>query len=76
VALEEFRRLGVAAVSCFATETAARTELFRRGFFVVPQRTTIRFIRSIRRKRTDLEKFQALETWYLTMGDGDLELAP
>ncbi len=74
-AVDDFRQLGAAAVSCFATDTAARTALFRCGFFPAPQRKPIRFVRLVRR-RDNLERFRALKPWYLTMGDGDLEMHP
>ncbi len=75
-AIDEFRALGVAAVSCYATDPAARGALFRSGFFPVLQRKPIRLVRLIRRKQTDLAKFKEAKLWYLTMGDGDLEMAP
>jgi hypothetical protein len=75
VAMEEFRRGQVAAVSCYATDLAARGALFRSGFFPIPQRKPIRFVHFIRPDRPDLAKFKAVKAWYLTMGDGDLELA-
>jgi len=73
-ALDEFRRLGVAAVSCFATDPASRRTLLRRGFFPFPQRDPSHFVRRIRRGRTDLQKFATLGEWYVTMGDGDYEM--
>jgi hypothetical protein len=75
-AIDEFRRRGVAAVVCYATDAAARNALFRRGFFPVPQRKPIRFVRFLRAARTDLARFSAMGAWYLTMGDGDLEMSP
>ena len=75
-ALDEFRRVGVAAVSCVATDPAVRRILFRAGFFPAPQRKPIHFMRRTQRTRADLAKFMAIQCWYLTMGDGDLELAP
>jgi len=74
-ALEEFRRLGVAIVECYATDPSARRALFRHGFFPVPQRDPVHFTRRIRRSRSDLEKFADFQHWYLTMGDGDLEMS-
>jgi len=74
-AVDDFRQLGVAAVSCFATDPATRGALFRSGFFPAPQRKPIRFVHLVR-KRDDLAKFRAVKPWYLTMGDGDLEMAP
>ena len=75
-ALDEFHSLGIAAVTCYATDAAARSALFRSGFFPAAQRKRIRFVHFIRPERSDLAKFTALKPWYLTMGDGDLEMAP
>jgi hypothetical protein len=74
-ALEEFRRLGVAGVTCYASDPSARHALFRHGFFPVLQRDPTHFIRRIRRSRPDLQKFATLRQWYVTMGDGDLEMS-
>lgn len=73
-ALDEFRGSGLAAVSCYATDPAARAALFRAGFFPAPQREPIRFMRRVQGSRKDIAKFSALSLWYLTAGDGDLEL--
>jgi len=73
-ALDEFRGLRVAAVSCYATDPAARRTLLRHGFFPVPQREPSHFTRRIHRGRPDLQKFAALRQWYVTMGDGDYEM--
>jgi hypothetical protein len=75
-AVDEFRRLGVAAIVCYAADAATRGALFRSGFFPAPQRRPIRFVRFLRASRTDLARFKAMSTWYLTMGDGDLEMSP
>lgn len=72
-ALDEFRGLGVAGVTCYATDDAARGGLFRNGFFPVPQRQPDRFVRFVLAERTDLAKFMAINRWYVTMGDGDFE---
>lgn len=74
-AIEDFRRIGVAAVSCYATDPATRNLLFRHGFFPVRQSEQIRVFRYIRSKRTDLSKFATLRQWYMTMGDGDFEMS-
>jgi hypothetical protein len=73
-ALDEFRRSGVAAVACYATDPTARAALFRAGFFPAPQREPVRFVRRMQGTRKDLAKFAALKLWYLTAGDGDLDL--
>jgi hypothetical protein len=74
-ALDDFRRHGIAAVSCYATDPAVRRVLFRRGFFPVPKRTPMHFNRFIRADRSDLRKFATLREWSVTMGDGDFEMA-
>jgi len=73
-ALDDFRRAGIVAVSCFATDAAARRALFRRGFFPVPWRQPVDFICRFQAERTDLAKFAPLREWYLTMGDGDFDM--
>ena len=74
-ALNEFRRGGVAAVSCYATDPAVLRTLFRHGFFPAPRRHPVHFNRFIRRERSDLRKFATLRQWYVTMGDGDFDMA-
>jgi hypothetical protein len=73
-ALNEFRRHEVAAVSGYATDEAVRAALFRLGFFPVVQRKPIHFVRFFHRGRPELAKFTPISSWYLTMGDGDLEM--
>jgi hypothetical protein len=73
-ALDEFRAAKVAAASCYVTDSAARRVLFGRGFFVVPQRRPVRFMRWVRTRRTDLAQFREFKRWYLAMGDCDLEM--
>ena len=75
-ALDDFRRAGLTAVTCYATDPAARGALYRAGFFPAPQRSPIGFMRRMSPKRADLAKFTELKLWYLTAGDGDLEMAP
>ncbi len=75
-ALDEFRRSGVAAIGCYATDPAVRAALFRAGLFPAPRRNPIRFVKRMQGTRKDLAKFTALKSWYLTAGDGDLELTP
>jgi hypothetical protein len=75
-ALDYFRATKVVAVSCYVTDPAARRVLFGRGFFVVPQRRPVRFMRWIRARRTDLVPFREFQRWYLTMGDCDLDMTP
>jgi len=74
-AIGELHQLGVVAVSCYTTDKAARAALFRNSFFPAPQPKPIRFVHFLQGSRTDLEEFATLKTWYLTMGDGDLEMA-
>ncbi len=74
--LEDFRRNGVAAASCYASEPSCRRILWRHGFVLVPQRDPIHFSLKVHSRRSDLVPFAASQRWYITMGDGDLELAP
>ncbi len=73
-ALADFRENGAAAASCIATDPLARRSFYRSGFFPAPQRRPVRFAHFLDPRRTDLAKFRELRRWYLTMGDGDLEL--
>ena len=74
-ALDEFRRRGVAGVSCYATDPVTRRVLFRHGFFPVPRRRPIHFNRFIRAERPDLRQFATVRQWSVTMGDGDFEMS-
>jgi len=56
-ALAEFKRNGAAAVSCYASNPRCRRVLLRQGFFPVPRRDPIHFIRLFSLKRADLRKF-------------------
>ena len=75
-ALEDLRRSGVAAASCYASEPRCRAILRRHGFFRAPQRDPIHLSLRANRQRPDLREFESPPRWYITMGDGDLELAP
>lgn len=75
-AVDELRRLGAAAVVCYLTDDAARSVLYRRGFFPAPQRNPIRFVLFLPEDSANLKRFTTPSSWYLTMGDGDLELSP
>jgi hypothetical protein len=74
-ALDEFRRRGAAAASCYASDPYCRHILNQHGFFPVPQRDPIHFSLKIHPDRPDLTQFMESRRWYITMGDGDLELA-
>jgi hypothetical protein len=74
-ALDDFRKEGVAGVSCYATDAAVRAALYRSGFLPAPQRNPVRFVHTIGAKRPELAKFHDLRTWYLTMGDGDFDMS-
>jgi hypothetical protein len=74
-ALEEFRHSGAAAASCYASDPSCRRILMRHGFVRVPQRDPINFSLKVHPQRSDLARFAASQRWYITMGDGDLELA-
>ena len=73
-ALDDFGRNGVAAVTCYATDPGARRALLRHGFFPSPGRKPIHFNHFVEGSRTDLQKFSALDSWYLTMVDGEFEM--
>jgi hypothetical protein len=72
-ALTELRSLGAAGVAAFATDRSARRALFHGGFFPLPQRKPVHFIRFIRSEHTELAKFVPFTEWYVTMGDSDFE---
>jgi hypothetical protein len=74
-ALEEFRRSGAAAASCYASDPYCRRTLMYHGFIRVPQRDPIHLSLKARSRRSDVAQFAASQRWYITMGDGDLELA-
>jgi hypothetical protein len=74
-ALAEFRRNGVASVTCYATDPAVRRTLFLHGFFPVPKRNPIHFNHLTQADRYDLRRFSSSRQWYLTMGDGELEMS-
>ena len=73
-ALDEFGGNGVAAVTCYVTDPGARRVLLRHGFFPSPGRNPIHFNHLLEGSRTDLQRFAALHSWYLTMGDGEFEM--
>jgi hypothetical protein len=73
-ATDELRRLGAAAIACFNSDRTTRRALYRSGFFPLPQRSPVHFIRFIRAERPDLARFTSLDRWYLTMGDGDFDM--
>src|SRR5579862_1967174 len=74
-ALEEFRRSGAAAVICYASQPSCRRILRRQGFICVPQRDPTHFSLKINSCHSNLKQFAESRRWYITMGDGDLELA-
>ncbi len=73
-AIDEFRRLGVAAISCYATDSMSRRRLVRHGFLPLPKLKPVHFNRLIKTCRMELRRFATLRQWYVTMGDGDLEM--
>jgi hypothetical protein len=74
-ALVDFRRSGVAAASCYASDPRCRGILMRHGFFRAPQRDPMHLSLRANHQRSDLTEFASPPRWYITMGDGDLELA-
>jgi hypothetical protein len=74
-ALADFRRNGVASVTCYATDPTVRRRLFLHGFFPVPKRHPIHFNHLTQDDRHELRRFSSARRWYLTMGDGELEMS-
>ena len=74
-ALDEFRRNGAVAVICYASQTSCRRILRNNGFVGVPQRDPTHFSLKVHPQHSNLEHFAQSRRWYITMGDGDLELA-
>ena len=75
-ALEELRRRGAVAASCYASDPHCRRILNHHGFFRAPQRDPIHFSLKVHPDHSALLPFAESRRWYITMGDGDLELAP
>ncbi|HVN29771.1 MAG TPA: hypothetical protein VMT64_14845, partial [Candidatus Binataceae bacterium] len=73
-AVEDFRRRGVAVVSCYTTDAKIRRNLMRHGFFPSPQRHDNRFGFHLKGRRTDLQPFTDIKRWYVTIGDSDMEM--
>ena len=57
-------------------KTAVRAALFLRRLPSCSATRTDALVRRIQGTGKDLAKFTALKSWYLTAGDGDLELHP
>jgi hypothetical protein len=74
-AVERLRRERVKAVSCRATMRAYRRTLYRHGFypFFWGPRGYLRT--NIGTSDPAVQVFNDARQWYLTMGDGDLEMA-
>ncbi len=74
-ALDEFRSGGAAAVSCYASDPRCRRALMLHGFVPVPQRDPIHFSLKIHPNWPELIGYGTLRHWYVTAGDGDLDMA-
>jgi hypothetical protein len=73
--LEEFRRRGAAGASCYTLDQRFRRTLHQHGFFRAPQRDPTHFSVKVNPNHPDLMPFGKSHRWYITMGDGDLELS-
>jgi hypothetical protein len=74
-AVNQLRRDGAAGVLCHVNDKMTRAELFRRGFFPLPQRNPVLFGPFFTRPTELKDKFVSPDSWYVTRGDGDLELS-
>ncbi len=74
-AIEWLRRDGATAVGCRASLAAHRHTLYAHGFlpFFWGQRGYVHAVAET--SRSEAESFEDFRQWYLTMGDGDLEMA-
>jgi GNAT superfamily N-acetyltransferase len=73
-AIESLRRKGALALSCRIAVAPYRRMLYRRGF--VPSLWSEKgYIRATRRLPDRSQGADNLDRWFLTMGDGDLEMS-
>jgi hypothetical protein len=75
-AVDDLRSLGATAVVCYFTDPGVGEALNSLGFLSIDYGDPVRFPLSFSSSRPDLKAFEPLSSWYLTMGDGDLELGP
>ena len=69
------RREGVGVISCRATNPSYRRVLYRQGFYPWPWVQPRYFHPRTDLLDTTLQVFRDTRKWFLTMGDGDLEMA-
>jgi len=75
-AVDALRRLGAAAVVTYTTDAAAIAALRKRRFFYAPKKYSMGFGVVFAENATqEIRNFKRAGSWYLTMGDGDLELS-
>jgi hypothetical protein len=73
--IERLRHEGVAAVSCRATMPPYRQTIRSRGFYPFPWGPQTYFYMRVELPDPDLQVFRDARQWFITMGDGDLEMA-
>jgi hypothetical protein len=74
-AVECLRRERVAAISCLATALSYRRTLYRQGFYSWRWGRQGYFRPDVELPDPTLQVFRDAREWFLTMGDGDLEMA-
>jgi hypothetical protein len=74
-ATEYLKQEGVAAIFCLATNHSHHPLFRQQGFYPWYLTTPIRFHPRVILPDPDLQVIQDPQGWYLTMGDGDLEMS-
>jgi GNAT superfamily N-acetyltransferase len=74
-AVESLRKQRVAIVSCLATAPFCRRTLYRQGFYPWHWGPHGYFGSQVDLSDSTLQGFRDARQWFLTMGDGDLEMA-
>ncbi|HEY6421593.1 MAG TPA: GNAT family N-acetyltransferase [Candidatus Binataceae bacterium] len=72
---DELLRYGVKAIMCTVATPPYRGALIRHGYFPVPLRTRGYFGAARNTFDPRLQVFTDLRKWFVTMGDGDLEMS-
>jgi GNAT superfamily N-acetyltransferase len=74
-ALDDLRQAGAAAVSCRVAVPPYRRLLYRHGFMPLPYGASGYIRGRVRLPDQPLQMFGDVRQWFLTMGDGDLEMS-
>jgi hypothetical protein len=74
-ALIDFRRNGASVVSCYATAPEVRRVLHWRGFVSFRRAREAYFVHRVVSPDPELLPVKDLRRWFLTMGDGDVEMS-